>query len=281
MLRFFSLIDFSLGDRPKLATCMITIWRFCLVSKIAVCVLFSKSAAFHHSKKDWFCLASFILTPPMFKRIQKLKSSLEASWNISRQGAVIYLISMIISILGILGLWVFWAGIFWVRVFCPATVFQSTENFEILLGGGDHNFVSQCRKFCEVNYSFVLQSRKTCGVPPVYAQLFETYGSFSVQGTFLWLFWLVVFFCEHQYFKASINLSLITGLLKLLVRDAIKYLISMAFSILGILALGILGLGISGFWVFWAWVFCPATKWKVINYFIDNFEVVYWIILSL
>ena len=164
---------------------MITIWRFCLVFKIAVCVLFSKSAAFHYSQKDWFCLASFILTPPMFKRIQKLKSSLEASWNISRQDAVIYVISMIISILGILGfgilgLWVFWAGIFWVWVFCPATVFQSTESFEILLGGGDHNFVSQCRKFCEVNYSFVLQSRKVCGVPLVYAQRFEICGSYSV-----------------------------------------------------------------------------------------------------
>ena len=34
-------------------------------------------------------------------------------------------------------------------------VFQSTENFEILLGGGDHNFVSQSRKICEVNYNFV------------------------------------------------------------------------------------------------------------------------------
>ena len=227
MRRFFSLIDFSLGDRPQLATCMITIWRFCLVFNIAVCVLFSKSAPFHHSQKDWFCLVSFILTPPMFKRIQKLKSILEASWNISRQDAVISLISMILSILGILGLgnmglWVFWAGIFWVWVFSPATVFQSTENFEILLGGGDHNFVSQCRKFCELNYCFVLQSRRICGVPPVYAQLFETYGFFSVQGTFLWLFWLVVFFCEHQYFKASINLSLITGVLKLLVRTLLN-----------------------------------------------------------
>ena len=42
---------------------------------------------------------------------------------------------------------------------------------------------------------------------------------------------------------------MITGVLKLLVQDAVNYLISM----------GILGLWVFWVWVFWAWVFCPAT----------------------
>ena len=59
--------------------------------------------------------------------------------------------------------------------------------------------------------------------------------------------------------------------MKLLVQDAVEYLISMAISILGILGLWVFwpwilwarvfrDFGYFGFGYFWAWVFCPATK---------------------
>ena len=47
---FFSFIDISFGDRPKLATCISTNRRFCLILKIAGCVPFSKSRDFSYSK---------------------------------------------------------------------------------------------------------------------------------------------------------------------------------------------------------------------------------------
>ena len=48
------------------------------------------------------------------------------------QDAFNYLISMAISILVILGLWVFWPRVFWVWVFCTATsqVTSECSNFE-------------------------------------------------------------------------------------------------------------------------------------------------------
>ena len=58
----------------------------------------------------------------------------------------------------------------------------------------NHNLVWHCWKLCEVNYNFISQCRKFCGVPPVYTQLFELRGCFSVQRNFLWIFWLVVFY---------------------------------------------------------------------------------------
>ena len=60
-------------------------------------------------------------------------------------------------------------------------VFQSPENFEIIWGDWDHNFVSEYRKFCVLcgelqfclsaqkfgmNNNFVSQCRKFLGVPP-------------------------------------------------------------------------------------------------------------------
>ena len=53
---YFSFIDSSFGDRPKLATWIITNRCFCLIFKITGCVPFSKSAVLSHSKIGGFVL---------------------------------------------------------------------------------------------------------------------------------------------------------------------------------------------------------------------------------
>ena len=101
-------------------------WRPVLL-QIGAFVSFSESPVVSRFQNPRFCAtlklavlsrvySVFILTPPIFWHINKLKL-LEASRNFSRQDAVNYLISMVISILGILGLWVIWPWVFWAWVF--------------------------------------------------------------------------------------------------------------------------------------------------------------------
>ena len=100
----------------------------------------------------------------------------------------------------------------------------------------NYNFLSQCRKIYEVNNNFVSVSKILWGTP-VYTQFFEL-------REFFWS----RYFCENILAGGILfyrHQNFIRGVLKLLVQDAVNYLISMTISILGIL----------GLWVFWAWVF--------------------------
>ena len=71
---------------------------------------------------------------------------------------------------------------------------------------------------------------------------------------------MVLYFVSTNLLKHQ-GTQIIRGVLKLLVQDAVNCLISMALSILGILALVISGLGILGLWVFFVWVFWDWVFW--------------------
>ena len=94
---------------------------------------------------------------------------------------------------------------------------------------GEVQFCPTVPKIMRSEYNFVSQSRKFCGVPPCIPNLLVFVAFFLFKVIFcdyfdLWYFFVSTTILKHQ------QTWIITGVLKLLVQDAVNYLISMAIS---------------------------------------------------